>query len=84
MNFREWGGRQRLSLHYEGLIAIRKVRINSGGYTDKGEYFGVGQPVYHVTDVSDQDDLDCHIRAADREDAKRIVLAQFPKAKIRR
>ena len=28
-------------------FTLTRVRLNSGGYTSSGEYFGIGQPLYH-------------------------------------
>ena len=48
-------------------IYCHKVRLNKGGYTDTGHYFGVGMPLYlfETEDCSVSD----YIRAYDREDA---------------
>lgn len=28
-------------------VALRKVRLNNGGYDGSGQYWGVGQPLYY-------------------------------------
>jgi hypothetical protein len=66
-------------------VNLRKIRINSGGYTDNGEYFGVGLPLYSyeyelefdfenpmsLTDIKRfrRD----YLRATDRKHAKELV-----------
>ena len=61
-------------------IRIVQVRLNQGGYTSHGRYFGTGKPLYEVTyaDSGDYVPLGAHwgegfIRARDRDDAKNIV-----------
>lgn len=63
-------------------LQIERIRLNSGGYTSFGRYFGQGDPLFHVTD--DEGDVDFHVRAADRNAAKREVLRMYPQAKLGR
>lgn len=49
-------------------VYLRQVRLNSSGYTNKGEYFGLGAPLYYYEkeDGSESD----HIRARSRSEAE--------------
>lgn len=59
-------------------IYLRRMRINRGGYTDKGQYFGIGLPLYCASfEYGSNGYVDETIRATDRYDAKQIVLAKF-------
>jgi hypothetical protein len=57
-----------------------KVRLNSGGYTPSGYYFGGGVPLYYYEAVDTGDNA--YIRASDRDDAKRRVQSRYPDAKF--
>lgn len=68
---------------YTGRVYVTRERLNSGGYTPQGVYFGIGLPLYFVQDY----DGDClpfgeYIRAADRDHAVDIAGRMFPAAKI--
>lgn len=54
-------------------ILLNKVRINKGGYDDKGNYWGIGSQLYHYSYEIYNEIFDKHIRAADRETAKLII-----------
>lgn len=63
-------------------LFLNKVRINKGGYSDSGMYFGVGLPVYQY--YTEYLEMNGFVRATDREDAKRqirehVVGAEFYK-----
>lgn len=63
-------------------FTLHRERLNQGGYTTGGRYFGVGQPLYFY---SDDDGLLCdYIRADDRQHAKEIIRAKYPHAKFYR
>lgn len=68
---------------YTGRVSVTRERLNSGGYTRQGVYFGVGSPLYFF-----QDEDGAHsdyIRASDRQDAIEQVRQIYgPWAKIRR
>ena len=63
-------------------IYLTRVRLNSGGYTSTGQYFGIGAPLYHYQ--NDEGDIYDYVRAYDRQDAKQRVLARYPDAKFTR
>jgi hypothetical protein len=65
---------------YSGRVHVQRVRLNSGGYTDSGCYFGTGAPLYCIWD----DDYICsdHVRAYDRADALQIARDRYPLARI--
>lgn len=67
---------------YSGRLFLRKTRINSQGYDCNGTYFGVGEPLYWC--ANDEGTVDFMLRALDREDARKLVLQDYPKAKVRR
>jgi len=74
-----WGG-TRGDPGYSGKLYLERIRLNRGGYTSRGQYFGVGQPLYRVTD--EEGSIDHHIRARDRADAKTVVREMYPNAKF--
>lgn len=72
---------------------LKRERLNSGGYTSGGSYFGTGQPLYvyvgrvETTDnhgAPDTMQVYLHLRAHDREDAKAQIRKRYPKAKFYR
>lgn len=60
-------------------FTLRRLRLNQGGYTDKGQYYGVGMPLYEYQDVETGDIAD-EIRAFGREDAKVVIRTRHPGA----
>jgi len=63
---------------------LYRVRLNNGGYTDSGQYFGVGAPLYYFEPVEGSQ---CHsgyhsgyLRAHSREQAKNMVATTIPDA----
>ena len=67
---------------FAGRIYLRKVRLNQGGYDANGTYFGTGTPLYWYSD--EEGEIDAMLRANHREQARNMVLAKYPKAKVRR
>lgn len=67
---------------FAGKLTLRRMRLDSGGYDKNGTYFGHGAPLYWVADEGGL--IDYMLRASDRECARNLVLALYPKAKIRR
>ena len=63
-------------------VSLRRIRLNQGGYTDWGRYFGnvSGTTFYEYYD----DKMLGWVRATDREDAKRQLLYLYPSAKFYR
>jgi len=68
------------------MFTLQRVRLNSGGYTDRGEYFGTGEPLYYF--ASDEQlnqfghEVSGHLRAADRADAKEQLRKRFKGARF--
>ncbi len=58
-------------------VALHKVRLNQGGYTDKGRYFGIGQPLFHYSYYLDEYEHENDIRANNREHARTILELQI-------
>lgn len=65
---------------YTGRVHVVHVPLDSGGYTRSGCYFGIGARLYNVYD--DDQYLDYHIRAIDREDALWRARNRYPLAMI--
>lgn len=60
---------------------LRKVRLNTQGYDSHGSYWGIGNPLYVAfVDEPSIDFPTWFLRARDREHAKRVVSARWPKA----
>lgn len=60
-------------------VWLRQVRLNRQGYTDRGVYYGVGQPLY----IAQWEDPDSrwgeevlYFRAANRAEAREKVMEQ--------
>ena len=77
---RHWGGTYDLDAETPKLH-LYAVRLNSGGYTSTGRYYGVGQTLYSV-ESADESNIGFEIRASDREHAKSIVRECYPKARF--
>jgi len=75
-----WGGTHDLPEDTKALLSVRRVRLNSGGCTSSGRYFGIGAPLYHVTDEDDA--VDFWIRASSRGSALAIVRDIYPRARF--
>jgi hypothetical protein len=59
-------------------VFLRKLRINKGGYTDVGEYFGTGEPLYEYYYLENDFYTNFkHIRARDREHAKEMIRKAY-------
>ena len=67
--------------NYTGRVSVRRERLNQGGYTRDGVYFGVGEPLYYIQDADGH--YGDYYRATDRGDAVEIARRCYPKAKIR-
>lgn len=63
-------------------IALRRVRLDSGGYDECGAYWGIGSPLYWAASDTPGVDFDSTFRADDRDDAKAIVRETFPHARF--
>lgn len=56
-------------------FTLSRVRLNQGGYTDRGQYFGVEAPLYYA---QSEEGYERYYRAYDRESAKEQVRADYP------
>jgi hypothetical protein len=52
-------------------FTLLKVRLNQGGYTRVGRYFGIGLPLYYY--CSSDYNTEGYVRASDRNKAKALV-----------
>ena len=55
-------------------LRAERVHIDRQGYDRRGQYWGIGAPLYRVTD--DEGYLDEHVRAPDAPTAKRRAVEQ--------
>jgi hypothetical protein len=77
-----WGGdHARDRQAFAGKLSIERERLNSGGYTSGGRYFGTGAPLFRVSGEDGSDYADFYIRAKDRAAAKALVATGYPNAK---
>lgn len=68
---------------FQGKVSLRKERLNQGGYTRDGVYFGLpGVPLYFVQD--EEGIYDNYFRASCREEAIEKARDIYPLAKIRK
>lgn len=61
---------------------LKRIKLTKDGYEcgSLGRYWGKGDPLYQV-DLKEKDFWKTtHLRANDREDAKKKVLKDYPKA----
>jgi hypothetical protein len=60
-------------------VSLRRVRINSQGYDDKGHYWGVGQPLFYREwdEAEGPYTSGGYMRADDRDHAKGIIRAEL-------
>lgn len=66
-------------------LYLRKVRLNAGGYDERGRYFGGGHDVPSLWEYSsDRGEVHDHVRASSREEAKRKIRERYPKASFYR
>lgn len=53
--------------YLEGVVAVRRVRLDRGGYDKGGAYWGTGEPLWYA---SGSDDGESYRRAPNRDAAK--------------
>lgn len=63
-------------------LLVRRVKLDSGGYASDGAYFGIGRPVYVVTNAETGRVVET-LRAADFVDAKEKMRSKYPNAKVK-
>jgi|HubBroStandDraft_2_1064218.scaffolds.fasta_scaffold54336_3 hypothetical protein len=56
-------------------IYCHKVRLNQGGYTDTGTYFGIGMPLYLFE--TEDGDISEYVRAYSRNDAIALIKVKY-------
>lgn len=73
---------RRAAQAYTGRVYVRRERLNSGGYTSDGCYFGVGEPLYYITDYDGVHGD--YVRASCRAEALDKARKIYPIGKIAR
>lgn len=65
-------------------LSVRRVRLNKGGYTPSGRYYGVGQSLFEIDGEDPKHDVWVNhtVRAHDREDAKEQAREMYPHCKF--
>lgn len=63
------------------VVHLERLKLNRGGYTSAGRYFGVGAPLFEY--ANDDYSIHGHVRAKDRTAAKAEVLAKHPGVKVK-
>lgn len=79
-----WGGNH---VHgFTGKIVVRREPLTRDGYTKGkyGRYFGVGAPLWHVTDYETGEDVNFYVRAHDKAAAVALIAGAYPGARPRR
>lgn len=61
-------------------IELRRVRLNNGGYDTGGAYWGIGEPLYWMSNADST--IEEFFRAANRQAAKDYVRQTYPKARF--
>lgn len=54
-------------------LYAERIRINRGGYDSRGKYWGIGAPLFRVSDEDGQ--VDEYVRAPNAAEAKKCVGA---------
>ena len=68
---------------FNGKLTLKRIRLNGGDYDCNGTYFGGGAgtlPLYWY--ANDDGSIDAMLRAATREEAKKLIKVDYPKAKF--
>lgn len=73
-------GRPTISGEPDGVITLRQVILDEGGYDFNGTYFGHGQYLFWYADADHN--LDAMLRASDYDEALGIVSEEFPGVEI--
>lgn len=66
----------------ERMFRLRRVRLNAGGYDRRGTYWGLGLPLYNAQCDTDGNDINYHLRANSRDNAKHMVQHDYPGARF--
>lgn len=74
--------------NFSGKFALRREKLDQGGYTSRGQYFGVGAPLFRYSGEGLENGtevyIDDYIRARDHKDAKAKIQATYPLASFYR
>lgn len=73
--------------NYAGLMVLRKVPLDDGGYDKNGTYFGTGHPggdLYWYASTDEDQSIEGCLRAHTRDQAKAEVRKMYPKARFYR
>lgn len=68
------------SSKYTGVLTLRRVYLNNGGYDRLGTYWGHGAPLYWC--ANEAGTIDFCLRAVSRKAAKAIVRTDYPNARF--
>jgi hypothetical protein len=66
---------------FAGKLTLIRIRVNRGGYDAQGTYFGVGEPLFNLSD--EDGDIDRTFRARDRKAAVAQARSWYPNARVR-
>jgi hypothetical protein len=69
------------SADFDGKLVLIRVKLNRGGYDAQGTYFGVGEPLFNLSD--EDGSIDRTFRARDRKAALATARGMYPHAKVR-
>ena len=61
---------------YEGVLKVERVKIDADGYDPNGTYFGIGSPLFWVS--NEEGSIDYVLRATDKANAKDKVKRRYP------
>lgn len=67
---------------YDGLMLLRHVPLDRGGYDRGGAYWGTGSRLYGYATAEGDWEESGFLRAHGREDAKRKVREMYPKCRF--
>jgi hypothetical protein len=66
-------------------LFTERVRLDRGGYTSSGRYFGTGAPLYRVSDADGH--IDEYVRASSAAEARRKIMQKhgmkLPKERLK-
>jgi len=71
---------------HDRRVYLREIKLNRGGYTRQGVYYGVGQRLYYIAALNEDEDdyiYEDEFRARDRQEAIEIGRCIFPNGKFK-
>jgi len=66
----------------ESAVSLRLVRLTPLGYDNRGRYYGPGPTLWSATTAFGQ--VDYHVRADSRAEAKQLIRGTYPSARFLR